>query len=163
MGNPAHTLLQTFLAYDFAVLAHGWAPHGRDYLFYIQDCLGADPGEHVWRFTHCVRADCETRVGDDVWPKAWTDDFIDFERWQASGEPSGYVWGTNWSNAYPGLTILDSSPVADEWTERVGKPFYECALETDRFFIRLVYHHIQTRKLNDNIGTIKAVTIPLGP
>ena len=65
---------------DFAVLSHGWAPHGRDYLILAQDTIGADPGTHELQFTHCVQPDYVTRVRDDVWPRSWTDDFVDYRR-----------------------------------------------------------------------------------
>src|SRR3954449_12756887 len=98
--HPMDKLLEWLPALDFAVLGHGLAPYGRDYIWIIQDCIGSDPGTHEVTFTHCVKFDYETRVRDDVWPRSWTDEFIDYEGWQKAGEPDGYVWGTNWSNAY---------------------------------------------------------------
>ena len=159
--NPVNKLLQIFSPIDFALISHGWASHGRDYLFHIQDCLSNNPGEYELCFTHCVRADCETRVKDQVWSQSWGDEFIDSISWNASGQPDGYVWGTNWSNAYPGLTIIEPSTLAKEWALRIGQEFYECTLETDRFFIRIIYHDAFARKLNDNIEQISAVTVPL--
>ncbi len=88
---------------DFAVLGHGLLPHGRDYAFMIEDCLGRDPGRHEIVFTHCVALEYETRVRDDVWPVSWADEFLDYQRWIAAGEPDGYVWGSEWSMAYPGV------------------------------------------------------------
>jgi hypothetical protein len=161
--HPAHKLLDWLPEFDFALLGHGFRAYGRDYCWHIQDCLGADPGEHEIVFTHCVQADCQTRVRDDVWPSSWDDTFVDYEGWQAAGEREGYVWGTNWSNAYPGLTIVEDSALAAHWTERIGKPFYEITLATDRFFIRLVFHDIRHRKISTSTGTISAVTIPLKP
>ncbi len=114
-------------------------------------------------FTHCVQADCQTRVSDEAWVKSWDDVFLNYEKWEAAGEPDGYVWGTNWSNAYPGLTIVEHSEIAAAWTERIGKPFYELKMETDRFFIRVIFHDIQYRKLSESTETISAVTIPLKP
>jgi hypothetical protein len=161
--HPARNLLGWLPELDFALLAHGFQAHGRDYLWHIQDCLGADPGEHEIVFTHCVQVDCHTRVLDKVWLESWDDVFVDYERWEAAGKPEGYVWGTNWSNAYPGLTIVEDSAIAATWTEHIGKPFYEVTLETDRFFIRLVFHEIRYRKLSESTATISAVTIPLKP
>ena len=43
--NPLTKLLNGELSeYDFGVLEHGFAPHGRDYTFVIQDSLCNDPG-----------------------------------------------------------------------------------------------------------------------
>jgi hypothetical protein len=117
--HPARKLLDWLPELDFALLWHGYHKHGRDYLLYIQDCLGANPGELEIVFTHCVQADCHTRVLDKVWPNSLDDVFLDFEKWKAAGEPEGYVWGTNWSNAYPGLTIVENSAIAAMWTDDI--------------------------------------------
>lgn len=68
--------------------------------------LGSDPGAHELTFTHCVRLEYETRVRDDVWSRSWSDEFVDYQAWLDAGEPDGYVWGTDWSSAYPGRTRL---------------------------------------------------------
>ena len=148
---------------DFAVLGHGWAEHGRDYLVVLQDMLGSDPGTHELTFTHCVRLDYETRVRDDVWPISWSDVFLDYQGWVDAGEPGGYVWGTNWSNAYPGLSTTDESKVAADWADRLGKDMFEATLETDRFQLGLVYHSVLWRKISDDAGTISQVHFPLEP
>jgi hypothetical protein len=154
-------LLQWLHPLDFAVLGHGWARHGRDYLLVVQDMLGSDPGTHELTFTHCVRLDYETRVRDDVWPRSWSDEFVDYQAWLDAGEPDGYVWGTDWSNAYPGLSVRDQSDLADHWKQRLGRDMAEVSLETDRFFLRLVFHSVLWRKLDDDVGTISQVHIPL--
>ena len=146
---------------DFAVLEHRFLPHARDYSVIIQDCLGADPGEHQLVFTHCVRADYETRVGDAIFAKSWDDVFCDFKAWKAGGEPDGFVWGVNWSNAYPGISVIEPSLLADEWSRRIGKSFYEIVLETNTFWLRLIFHAIRHQKLSANTTTISAVTIPV--
>jgi hypothetical protein len=161
--HPGRKLLDWLPALDFALLGHGFQVHGRDYQWHIQDCLGANPGEHEIVFTHCVQADSQTRVLDKVWLTSWDDVFLDYQKWEAEGEPDGYVWGTNWSHAYPGLTIVENSAIAATWSERIGKPFYEITLETDRFFIRLIFHDIRYRKLSESTETIAAITIPLKP
>lgn len=154
-------LLRWLHPVDFAVLGHGWAKHGRDYLVLVQDLLGADPGTHELAFTHCVRLDYETRVRDDVWPRSWSDEFLDHQRWLDEGEPDGYVWGSDWSNAYPGITTADQSKLAEDWTQRLGKDMTAVGLETDRFALRLVFHAIQWRKINEDTGTIAQVHISL--
>lgn len=146
---------------DFAVLWHGFTEYGRDYLIVIEDCLGDDPGQHKLFFTHCVHAFVESRVRADVWPMSWGDEFINYEKWRSSCEPEGYVWGTNWSNAYPGITAVEESTIAKEWEGRLGKSMYEITLETDRFFLRLIFHSIKSEKISDDTSTISKVTIPL--
>lgn len=162
--HPCQELLTWLPQFDFAVFSHGFAPHGRDYFIHIQDCLGADPGEHLLEFTHVVQLDYETRVGDEGWKSSWNDVFLTYDGWTAAGEPEGYIWGANWSNAWPGLTIVEPSSIANEWSRRLAKDFFEVALETDRFLLRIVFHSIRHRKLSNETRTIAAVIIPLpGP
>ena len=73
------------------------------------------------------------------------------------------MWGTDWSNAYPGLTPVRDSPIADGWSQRLGRPMSEIGLETDRFMMRLVFHSVLWRKLSDDTGTVAEVHIPLDP
>lgn len=154
-------LLRWLHPVDFAVLGHGWARHGRDYLVLVQDMLGSEPGTYELTFTHRVCLDYETRVRDDIWPISWSDEFLEYQVWLDAGEPAGYVWGTDWSNAYPGITTADQSQLAEDWSQRVGKPMSEVGLETGRFALRLVFHSVQWRKINDETGTIAQMHIPL--
>jgi len=62
--NPLARLLKDSLSeYDFGVLEHGFAPHGRDYRFVIQDSLCIDPGTYELTFTHVV--------GSSDFPALW--------------------------------------------------------------------------------------------
>jgi hypothetical protein len=154
--HPLDELLKWLPEVDFAVLEHRFASHGRDYIALIE-CLSPNQGQHEIAFTHCVRADCETRVGDEVWPESWTDEFTDHERWTSAGEPSGYVWGTNWSLAYPGIQAIRDSALAAEWSRRLGKQMFETTLETERFLLRLIFHSIRSRKVSDRFDTVSRV------
>jgi hypothetical protein len=91
----------------------------------------------------------------------WDDCLTDYATWKAAGEPDGYVWGTNWSLAYPGLDTPDDDPVAARWSQRLGKPMFFLALETDRFRLSLVFHDVRVRKLSDDDSTVRQVLIPL--
>ena len=159
--HPITTLLEWLPQLDFAVLSHQFLPYGRDYSITIQDCHGSNPGEHELIFTHCVRADYESRVGGATLRMSWDDIFCDYQQWENTGQPDGFVWGVNWSDAYPGLKAVVPSLLADEWISQVGHPFYEMTLETNQFLLRLVFHSIRHRKLSPNTETISAVTIPV--
>jgi hypothetical protein len=161
MIHPFDEIIEWLPKLDFAVLAHGWAGHGRDYLIAVEDCLGGDPGQHEITLTHCVRADYETRVKDEHLRSSWADVFTDYKKWLNAGEPDGYVWGSNWSMAYPGLELVRNSRIARRWTKRLRKEMHEVTLETDRFFIRMIFHSVRTRKLNDSTDTISQVINPL--
>jgi hypothetical protein len=141
---------------DFGVLSHGFAPHGRDYVFVLQAA-----GTYELTLTHVVEMHYETRVRDDVWPRSWDDNFTDYGAWQAAGEPDGYVWGTDWSLAYPGLRPLEGDPSAATWSERLGNAMHAITLETDRYKLRLVFHSARARKLSEDSSIIDQVLVPL--
>jgi hypothetical protein len=160
--NPLSELLNGVLSeYDFGVLQHGFAPHGRDYRFLIQDSLCINPGTYELIFTHVVDLKYETRVGEKIWPLSWSDEFIDFKGWKDSGKPEGYVFGTNWSLAYPGISALLASPEAEDWSKRLQRPMHSVSIETDRFYIALTFSGVRHRKLSDDVNVVKQVLIPL--
>jgi len=159
--HPLDELLEWLPEVDFAVMGHRFADHGRDYIVLIEDGLTPNRGQHEVVFTHCVRADYETRVADKVWPNSWGDEFTEYGKWVSAGEPEGYVWGTNWSLAYPGIRAIPDSANAVEWRRRLGRPMFEATLETDRFFLRLIFHSIRSRKINDRFDTVSQGMVPL--
>jgi hypothetical protein len=163
--NPLAKLLKGPLSeYDFGVLEHRFVPHGRDYRFLIQDFLCTDPGTFDLIFTHVVDLKYETRVDEKVWPISWADEFTDYDRWKAAGEPEGYLFGTRWSLAYPGISILSASPEAQDWSSRLQRPMYSASVETDGFCISLVFSEVRHRKVSDEVGVVRRVLIPLpGP
>jgi hypothetical protein len=103
----------------------------------------------------------ETRVGEKVWPISWADEFTDYARWEASGEPEEYVFGTDWSLAFPGISILLASPELQDWSNRLQRPMYSASIETDLFCISLVFSESRHRKVSDEAGIVRQVLIPL--
>jgi hypothetical protein len=155
--NPLRAIAQDWLPeIDFGVMSHGFAPHGRDYVFIIEA-----GGTYELTLTHVVEVHVESRVRDDVWPVSWGDVLTDYAAWEAAGHPDGYVWGSNWSLAYPGLVAPNEDPSAQRWSERLGKPMFGASIETDRFKLWAVFHSARARKLSDHAPTVSKVLIPL--
>jgi hypothetical protein len=159
--NPLARLLAEWLhECDFAVLNHGFADHGRDYHLVIQDCLGGRPGTHRLTFRHVIIADYRTALNPKSWSESWDNIFLD---WDKAKDLSGYIWGTNWSNAYPGLTLLPDDSDAVHWSEQCGHFMHAVRLETDRFSLRLVYHDVSAEYLSEDTSLIQQVIHPLTP
>lgn len=157
LDHPLRKLTYDWLPeFDFAVMQHGFAPHGRDYVFVIQAA-----GTYELTLTHVAELRYETSVRDDVWPVSWDDSFTDYAAWQAAGKPDGYVWGSNWSLAYPGLDSPEDSAAAKRWSERLGRPMYAMTIGTDRFSMSVVFHSASGRKISDDDSTIRQVLVPL--
>lgn len=162
--NKTVQTLDDFPIFDVAILAHGFAPHGRDYLVVVEtNWSDGRAGQYEYRFSHVVAQQVETRVLDDVWRTSWEDVFTDYAEWERVGNPDGYVWGTCWSLAYPGQTVTVTSARAEEWSMRVGRSMVELNVETDRLALMLVFHQVHVKKLNDERGLIDRATIPLRP
>lgn len=158
-AHPVSALTTEWLPeYDFAVLNHGFVTHGRDYQIIIQDGIGAKPGTHRLTFTHVVRADCQTALSAEGWSGSWDDVFLD---WELSKDMEGYIWGTNWSLAYPGITALIDDEEAAKWGRQIGRPMYAATLETDRFNLRLIFHSLRSEMVADDTSLIKQVIHPL--
>ena len=150
------------LLVDLPILSHGFAPYRRDYV--IEAELGGQSdqrGRYRFTFTHCVLADFITTVRDDTWQVSWDNRFIDYESWIAAGEPKGYVWGVNWSMAYPGPSYVPDSPRAAEWSARLGQVMHEAIIETNAFRLRLVFHSLSVERTGDEVSVYDQVTIPL--
>ena len=155
--HPLRKFMREWLPeFDFGVMHHGFAPHGRDYVLVLQAA-----GTYELVLTHVVELRYETRVHDEVWPRSWDDCLTDYAAWEAACNPDGYVWGTNWSLAYPGVDTPDDDTVAVRWSNRLGKPMYFLGLETDRFRLSIVFHDGRARKLSDDDSAIRRVLIPL--
>jgi hypothetical protein len=160
--NPLFSLFEQGLpALDIGVMEHGLAKHGRDYVFILEDCISHRPGTYRLTFTHIVEMTYETALSPSGWLKSWSDDFIDYKRWEDAGEPEGYVFGTDWSLAYPGWTALTDDAAAASWTEKLGRPVHAASLETDRFKLKLVFSDARLEQLSENAPTVRRVIFPM--
>lgn len=151
---------------DVGILNHGFAPHMRDYDVLFEALWGkkkwADAkGTYRLRFTHCPEATTVTKVSDAGWKQAWSDVFIDHAKWIEAGQPEGFVWGACWSSAYPGLSYIDDSPRAREWSERLREPMHEVVIETEAFQLQVVFNDFMVTKLNDEVRVVDKVMFPL--
>jgi hypothetical protein len=148
--------------YDVAVLRHGFTDYLRDYKFEIEaNWIGDLAGRYILTFKHCYDLTYKTLVKDDVIKKSWDDIFTDYETWEKNNEPDGFVWGTNWSLAYPGFKELKDSDKAKAWSNRLKKQMSEVKLETNSFEINLIFESWTLEKLNEDNSLISQVMIPL--
>ena len=161
--NPVAKLLREGLSeFDFGIVRHGFEDHGRDYTFLIQDGLCGEPGTYELTFTHVVFLKSETRVCDDAWLRPWGgDEFTHYSAWLAAGEPQGFIFGTNWSLAYPGISAPAANPDAEAWAKRLGRPMHAVEIETERFLIFLVFADAKLKTISADLSTIRQTIVPL--
>jgi hypothetical protein len=146
--------------FDVAILGHGFTPYMRDYDVLIE-AGGIDAGRYLYRFTHCPEVKVVTKVSNDSWRESWDDLYTEYQRWIEAGQPKGFVWGTCWSMAYPGLTLHKDSERARSWSEPLQKPMHEVTIETEVFLLQLVFHDLTIQKLSDDVTIIDRSIFPL--
>ena len=140
--------------FDSAIVRHGFTPYMRDYDL-IVEVPAAKPdrsgsyieSQYRYRFTHCVEAHVEKTLRPHVWSYSWTDDFTTYTGWEAAGSPNGFVWGVEFSDAYPGASRVAESPRAEAWGTKVGRDMHEVRIETNAFLISLICHDLQVTRL----------------
>ena len=160
--HPLSRLLDDLLPeMDVGVVSHGFAPHGRDYVLLIQNSFPVRPGTYRVTFTHAVEVAVSTALDDNAWQHSWSDDFIDYERWKAVGTPDGYVFGVNWSLAYPGFEAIKDDPSALSWSEKLKRDMYAATVETDLFKLKLIFHDAHIDRVSDDASIVAQVITPL--
>lgn len=138
------------LLFDQAIYRHSYAPTHRDYDVLVA-VMAAKPsglgsytqGNYRYRFTHCPHTSATTKLTNETWRASWDDLFTDYESWGRAGHPEGFVWAQDYAVAYPGLSYVDDSSLAEDWTRRLGQPMHEVVLETNVFELRLVCHGLR--------------------
>ena len=136
--------------FDQSIVFHGFAEHLRDYdvLIYVSAVSGTGrTAEYLrYRFTHCVRATVKTAISPETWAQSLDERLLDFDAAIKSGV-NGYVWGVNYHDLYPGISLAVESTEAAEWSDRLGLPFHEALLETNGQCIELVFSDLVVTKI----------------
>ena len=148
---------------DTAILSHGFMPYKRDYYFHMET-LWKKPlaGQYLVLFRHCYEFNYKTFTGAETLLQSWNDVFINFEEYEKAGGPEGYVWGSNHIGVYPGFTLVENSPKARDWSEKLGKPMKELELEAEIFKMNFIFYDWTIEKLNDNTTLISKFVFPFG-
>lgn len=147
--KPVNTVLETLKKWDFFdgfITQHGFTDYQRDYRLaadIIQAGNSLRPVEYLFR--GCVEARYECRIINGF---SLDNTLIDFQQWEQTGTPEGYVWGVNTSEAYPGWTYVEDSPNAARWSEALNLPFHEIVIETNVYQLALVFYDVTVKPLD---------------
>jgi len=141
-STEVKALLERHSFFDQPVVEHGSLPYNRDYRVVAEITGRRSPGAKVeilerytLLFRGCVEIHYTTRVHD----RELDDIFIDRNRWEAAGQPKGFVWGVNWADAYPGARYVEDSQRAAAWQGRLDRPVHEVLIETNTYDLTLVF------------------------
>lgn len=132
--------------FDMGVVRHGFTPYMRDYDIVAK----INERQYLYRFTHCTSVTCRTTLRDSVWQASWDDSLIGASDGKNTDAPDGFIWGVAYARAYPGATLLENSPLAIEWSRRLGKRMLHVRLETNVYILELVFHDLWVREINPN-------------
>ena len=147
---------------DVAILTHGFVPYKRDYFFHIETMWKDNfAGQYIILFKHCYWMTYETIANEETLKQSWDDCFINFEDYLKNNEPEGYVWGTNWANAYPGFSVLQNSENATKWTKKLEKQMKELEVVSEIFKVNLIYNNWTIEKVNEKTNLITQAFFPL--
>ena len=146
--------IQGWPLFDNAIVQHSYTRYMRDYDV-IVEAGAATPdgtgsyleGRYRFRFTHCVLVNVVTTVDEQGWTKSWSEEYTDYGAWERAGNPKGYVWGVQYMEAYPGGRYISDSPLASDWTRRLGRAMHEVAIQTNAHLIQLVFHRLLLHKV----------------
>jgi hypothetical protein len=139
---------------DFVVLGHGYARHGRDYLLELQ----GPKGTYILTLTHAVFLTCGTMLRPAEWKQSWDDVFTHFNKWEDLGKPTGFVFGVNYSVAWPGFSFHDSHYV-EYWSKKLEKEMWGCRLQTNVFDLYVVFHEARLMKRSKDTDIHDSITI----
>jgi hypothetical protein len=78
--------------FDQVVLRHGFTDYSRDYDVVVDRAIGLERRRvEVFRFRGCAETSYKSLVRAEHF--SMDDSLTDKERWDAAGNPEGYVWG----------------------------------------------------------------------
>jgi len=126
-------------------MRHGFTDYMRDY----DVIVGARNGPpytdlHKYQFIGCVEACYETKLGKDF-ERSISDDFVySGPDYPDKPDPYGFIWGVRFAETWVGgLTYLDNGERAKHWSKIMGRNMHEVTIETNAYFLRLVFADIR--------------------
>ena len=141
---------------DQAVVLHSYA----DYDIFIYTTADPRSGiqpEHIrYRFKHCVKAAVTTAVRAEVWRRSLDDRLIDFEQGR---DLDGYVWGVACQFLYPGMSLVEDSTEAQQWSKTLGIPFHRASVSTNGHDLDLIFSDLIVDKLDPGCAPF---VVPIG-
>ncbi|HLP80586.1 MAG TPA: hypothetical protein VK141_01180 [Nitrosomonas sp.] len=139
--------------FDAAILKHGFTDYMRDYELIVQCRIDQELDiVYKYHFIGCVEAHYETAFGSD-YKKSLSDNHVLSldEDFPVEEEPEeGFFWGTRWAGVYPGLQYIENGDRALYWSKQLGRIMHEVTIETNVYFLRLVFADIRFA----NVGRI---------
>jgi hypothetical protein len=130
---------------DAAIMRHGFTDYMRDYDVIVGARNGPPNTDvHKYQFIGCVEAYYETRLGE-IFEHSLTDDFVySGPDYPNKPDPDGFIWGVRFAETWVGgLEYIDDGERARHWSNIIGRKMHEVTIETNAYFLRLVFADIR--------------------
>jgi len=163
--------------FDRHLLFHGFTAYMRDYELVVYESVdprsGLAPRHLRFLFRFCTEAEVHSRLAPKVWASSTDDQLL--RTHDVTRESTGYAWGVEAQELYPGATIAENSNRARSWREKVGLSFYEVRIEANAHVIHLVFSDLVVTEVTEGYRPhevkrdghseqyASGCTIPLGP
>ncbi len=103
-----------------------------------------------------------TRVRSETFVQSLSDEYVyagpDYPE---KDDPDGFIWGVRYSVAYPGLKYIDNGERSQYWSKKLGQKMHEITLETEAFFLRLVFANIRYASLGNEPEVVVKKDYPI--
>jgi hypothetical protein len=132
--------------HDKELIFHGFTPYMRDYEMVVYEPVDPNPKyglvpRHLrFLFRHCTEATVTSRVRPEVWSRSLSDELLKVRH--VSRDATGYVWGVESQELYPGARVVKGSKRAACWADRLGIAFHEVLVESNSQAIGLVFSEV---------------------
>jgi hypothetical protein len=129
--------------YDKELIFHGFTPYMRDYEMVVYEPVDPNPEyglvpRHLrFLFRYCTEATVTSRARPAVCVRSLSDDLLKVRH--VSRASTGYVWGVEAQELYPGVTVVKGSKGAARWADQLGIAFHEVLVEANSQAIGLVF------------------------
>jgi hypothetical protein len=148
--NYADLVAQLDELSDSELVHHGFTTYMRDYelvVFRSTDPRSGIAPRHLrFLFRCCPEASVRSGLAPALWSRSMDDQLL--EQHHVTVQSSGYVWGVQCQELYPGAAIAENSERARWWSEQVGVPFHEVEVLANAHQIRIIFTGLQVEEVS---------------
>ena len=149
--DPADLAARLDQLFDCELVHHGFTSYMRDYelvVFQSTDPRSGIAPRHLrFLFRCCPEASVRSELAPDVWSTSMDDRLLD--QHHVTLQSSGYAWGVQAQELYPGAVVVADSDRARWWSEQVGVPFHEIEVSANAHHLRLVFAGLEVTEIAD--------------
>ena len=148
--------------FDAAILRHGFTDYIRDYEIIVGARNGPPNTDvHKYQFVGCVEAHYETKLGQ-TFTQSLSDEYVySGPDYPEKDVPDGFIWGVRFADAYPGLTYVENGERAKHWSQLLGRTMHEVAIETNCYYLRLVFADLRYAFLGHEPDVVVSKDMPI--